>query len=91
MSTLVMKFGGTSVGSPQAITQVKRIVESSIQESERLVVVVSAMRGVTDSLIQCAKAAVEGDDIEYQSLIEQIKTRHHVMMDDILTDQVEIQ
>jgi aspartate kinase len=91
MLTLVMKFGGTSVGSPQALTQVKRIVKSAIQQSDRLVVVVSAMRGVTDSLIQCAEAAVEGDETKYQSLIEQLKTRHYDMMDDILTDQVEIQ
>lgn len=91
MSTLVMKFGGTSVGSPQAIQQVKGIVTSSLQQADRVVVVVSAMRGVTDTLIQCAEAAVDGDETQYQSLIEQLKSRHHDMMDDILTDQVEIQ
>jgi aspartokinase len=61
MATLVMKFGGTSVGSPEAIRQAVEIMNFSSQEWDRLVVVVSAMRGVTDMLIQSAEMAANGD------------------------------
>jgi aspartate kinase len=77
MATLVMKFGGTSVGSPEAITQAAKIVESTSQDWDRMVVVVSAMRGVTDLLIESAETAARSDEKTYLSLIEEIKSRHH--------------
>ena len=91
MSTLIMKFGGTSVGSVGAITQVCAIVKSYNQDWELLVVVVSAMRGVTDSLIRCAELAVEGEDDRYQSLIEQLNTNHHTAMEELVSDELELQ
>jgi aspartokinase/homoserine dehydrogenase 1 len=54
----VLKFGGTSVGTPEGILQVKQIVES--QQSE-VIIVVSALGGVTDKLIGMAKLASAGD------------------------------
>ena len=50
----VMKFGGTSVGSVNSILSVKRIVESA---SEPVIVVVSALGGITDKLINTSKMA----------------------------------
>ncbi len=89
MATLVMKFGGTSVGSPEAISQAVEIVNLSSQEWDRLVVVVSAMRGVTDMLIQSAERAANGDEASYQSFIGELQTRHQVVIDELLSDDGE--
>ena len=59
--TLVMKFGGTSVGSLAALNSVAGIVEDHVAEWDRLVIVVSAMSGVTDALIQSAVTAAAGN------------------------------
>lgn len=91
MPTLIMKFGGTSVGSAEAITQAGEIVVFYKKQWDRLVVVVSAMRGVTDTLIQCADLASQGEEDLYQSMIEQLKTRHLSVIDEIILDEVEHQ
>ena len=54
----VMKFGGTSVGSATSILNLKRIVES---EQQPVVVVVSALGGITDRLIKISQMAAKGD------------------------------
>ena len=61
MNTLVMKFGGTSVGGAPAVAQAAAIVQDQAQAWKHLVVIVSAMRGVTDALIQGARTAVSSD------------------------------
>ena len=86
MNTLVMKFGGTSVGSHTAINQACEIVKTSTQEWGRLVVVVSAMRGVTDALIESAAAAALGDEVLYQSLIGDLQTRHYTVVSELLSE-----
>ncbi len=63
---IVMKFGGTSVGSIAAFTQVAKIVGGKVnQEAKRakpgVVVVTSAMSGVTNLLIEAAQKAAQGD------------------------------
>ena len=55
MSFLVQKYGGTSVGNPERIRNVANRVAESHKARHRLVVVVSAMSGVTDSLIKLAR------------------------------------
>ncbi|NLB02695.1 MAG: hypothetical protein GX841_04820, partial [Bacteroidales bacterium] len=55
----VIKFGGTSVGSVQALLQLKRIVEK--QAERPVVIVVSAIAGMTDFLIKTARIAAEGN------------------------------
>jgi aspartate kinase len=57
----VMKFGGTSVGDAQCIQRAADIVRRAVRDSA-VVVVVSAMGGVTNRLISAAKKAVEGQD-----------------------------
>jgi aspartate kinase len=57
---LVMKFGGTSVGSAEAIMRVADIIRRTSEQHPELAVVVSAMSGVTDQLIGVARAAAEG-------------------------------
>lgn len=68
----VLKFGGSSVGSASSLLNVKKIVES---QTEPVVVVVSALGGVTDMLIQMAEMASTGDEI-YQISFNQLVTRH---------------
>lgn len=81
----VLKFGGTSVGTAQSITSVKRIVEG---EGEDVIVVVSALGGITDMLLRTARAAVEGDR-EYEHLFYDITQRHEQMVTTIITDERE--
>ena len=54
----VMKFGGSSVGSVNSILSVKKIVEAV---EEPVIVVVSALGGITDKLINTSKIAANGD------------------------------
>jgi len=55
MAFIVQKYGGTSVGSPERILNVARRVADSKKEGHKIVVVVSAMSGVTDGLIKLAR------------------------------------
>lgn len=55
MALIVQKYGGTSVGNPERILNVARRVIATQQAGNRVVVVVSAMSGVTDSLIKLAR------------------------------------
>ncbi len=55
MALIVQKYGGTSVGNPERILNVARRVIATQQEGNQVVVVVSAMSGVTDSLIKLAR------------------------------------
>src|SRR5688572_4579921 len=59
--TLVMKFGGTSVGSADALTRATQIIKAAREEYPRVVVITSAMSGVTDLLLKCATLAAQGD------------------------------
>ena len=77
MSTLVMKFGGTSVGNPEAITQTSQILVTYAPQWDQIVVVVSAMSGVTNILLQSAAAAGAGDEEAYTKYIDQLRDRHH--------------
>jgi bifunctional aspartokinase / homoserine dehydrogenase 1 len=69
----VLKYGGTSVANAQNITLVKDIVSKT--ESDKTIVVVSALGGVTDLLLNTAHLAASQDD-SYKSLLEQIEDRH---------------
>jgi aspartokinase/homoserine dehydrogenase 1 len=74
----VLKFGGTSVGSAENIKKVKSIVQAI---DEKLVVVVSAMGGITDHLIKAANLAAEGDDSYKQEVDEIINFHLHIVED----------
>ena len=72
----VLKFGGTSVGSSSSIRSVKEIVES---QTDSVVVVVSALGGVTDLLIRASKMAETGNS-ECFDLYSEVKERHYNMI-----------
>lgn len=69
-----MKFGGSSVGSPEAIKQVVKIVEDAA-DNNQVIVVVSAFRGITDQLIEMTDKAMKGDQ-QYKEILQQIEIRH---------------
>jgi aspartokinase/homoserine dehydrogenase 1 len=70
----VLKFGGTSVGSAKNITKVISILEKS-SKNDQLVVVVSAVGGITDKLLVAANQAVFKDN-DYKNTLEEIKISH---------------
>jgi aspartate kinase len=72
---LVMKFGGTSVGDARCIRRAAEIVLRSAARESAVVVVVSAMGGVTNRLISAAKKAVEGQD-DISSEIDSLRQQH---------------
>ncbi|MBN1440570.1 MAG: aspartate kinase [Anaerolineales bacterium] len=73
---LVMKFGGTSVGSPAALRGMAEIVRNNRKEWPRAVVVVSAMSGVTDLLLAGTSAAVRGDSDLVRHAVGEISQKH---------------
>ena len=77
-----MKFGGTSVGSPSSILKVKSIVEAV---SEPVIVVVSALGGITDKLIKASKMAAEGDS-SYENEFREIVYRHVEMVKEVIPE-----
>jgi len=76
MKTIVMKFGGTSVGNAEAIGQAANLVKQESERWDRTVVVVSAMRGVTDVLINGALTAAQGDEDTYRETVSDLRVRH---------------
>ncbi len=72
----VLKFGGTSVGSSDSIQQVKQIVES---QEENVIVVVSAVGGVTDQFIKAAQLAEGGDNFCFDILSEVKEKHYHII------------
>ena len=78
----VLKFGGTSVGSVESILSLKRIVEA---EEQPIVVVVSALGGITDKLIATSELALKGDE-RYKEEFEAMVARHHTMIDAVITN-----
>ena len=80
----VLKFGGTSVGSVKSILCLKQIVENEAKK-QPVVIVVSALGGITDKLIATSKLAVAGDE-EWKTEFEAMVDRHHKMIDTIITD-----
>ncbi len=76
----VMKFGGTSVGSVQGILSVKKIVEA---QNEAVIVVVSALSGVTDQLYKVSKLASEGDE-NYLLEFDEMLLRHTEVIETVI-------
>ena len=80
----VLKFGGTSVGSVKSILSLKKIVEAEAR-TQPVVVVVSALGGITDKLIATSQLALKGDD-KWREEFDAMVTRHHQMIDTIIND-----
>ncbi len=79
----VLKFGGTSVGTVESLRNVKMIVE---QCHEPVIVVVSALGGITDQLINTARLAANGDTAHLESFAK-IVERHNNVIDNIVPEE----
>ena len=82
-----MKFGGTSVGSVESILSLKKIVEG---EKQQVIVVVSALGGVTDKLLEISNMAVSGNE-RYKEEFQAMTMRHYDMVKAIITDTKKLQ
>ena len=78
----VLKFGGTSVGSVESILSLKQIVENEAQHGD-VVVVVSALGGITDQLLATSLLAQQHRD-EWKESFDAMVARHHNMIDCII-------
>ncbi len=78
----VLKFGGSSVGTPQSMRSVKQIVESAAREEE-VIVVVSALGGITDKLLRTADMAFRGE-AGYKRELAEIVERHEQMIQETI-------
>ena len=83
----VLKFGGTSVGTAESLTNVKQIVTAC---KGQVIVVVSALGGVTNQLIQMADLAEAHSD-EWESILEQVKARHMSVIDEVVPNDRQAQ
>jgi aspartokinase/homoserine dehydrogenase 1 len=79
---IVLKFGGTSVANAQNIQKVIAIVNQKAKDN-KLAVVVSALSGVTDMLINASKKAASKDET-YKTTIEEIKQKHFDAIADLV-------
>src|SRR4029077_203115 len=84
----VLKFGGSSLATPDRIKSVGRIVldPQAPQTDPPAVIVVSAFQGVTNQLLECAHLA-ERRDPEYEQSYDRIAARHRAAIDDLLGHQ----
>lgn len=80
----VLKFGGTSVANAQHISLVKNIVANSA--TDKTVIVVSALGGITDLLLNTANLASKQDEA-YKAVIQEIETRHLTIIKELIPVQ----
>jgi aspartate kinase len=76
MKKIVMKFGGTSVATGENIRHVANIVADSVKQGYRVVVVVSALAGITNQLIEEAKQAKKGNEKQIQEFKKKLVEKH---------------
>ncbi|MBI9047995.1 MAG: aspartate kinase [Anaerolineaceae bacterium] len=82
-NTLIMKFGGTSVGSVEVMLQVASIVQDARKKWKYVAVVTSAMAGVTNSLLKLVNTAIDGNREQVKNAIQELRERHLAVLDAI--------
>src|SRR5215469_11357764 len=83
MSLIVMKFGGTSVGSAERIRQAANIVHQHAKRGDEVVVVVSALSKVTDLILNTLNSARLGKNRETEEGLQQLRLRHKQVLDEL--------
>jgi len=84
--TLVMKFGGTSVGSVDALMKATQIIKDALDEYPRVVVITSAMAGVTNLLLDSASLAAQGTVDSLSNAESTLRQRHFDAADTLIKD-----
>ena len=90
MATLVMKFGGASVGSALALAQVLNIIAREASQWDNLLVVVSALDGVTDMLLDATLFARIANQRGYRRIAANLRSRHFAVMEQLPLDDHEL-
>ncbi|MBC7811946.1 MAG: hypothetical protein H7175_12400, partial [Burkholderiales bacterium] len=83
MGTLIMKFGGKSVGTTDALAQVVSIILNEHEHWKRLLLVVSALEGVTDALIEATHLAKLSNRRGFRRIIATQRARHLALVDQL--------
>lgn len=86
--TLVMKFGGTSVGSARAMTNVVQIVREARSEWPRVVVITSALSGVTNLLLESAAQAARGETAQLPEAEQTLLANHQTIATSLIPEEV---
>lgn len=89
MSTLVMKYGGSSLGTAAAFTQVLGTVANEWGAWDRILVVVSALDGVTDMLYEAAQLARIANQRGYRRIAANLRSRHLAIIDQLPLERAE--
>lgn len=76
MRTLVMKFGGSSIGMTTGLAQMVSVVQHERAQTGQIVLVVAALEGVTDALLDAAELARQGNRRGYRRIAGNLRTRH---------------
>ncbi len=84
--TLVMKFGGTSVGSAQALSSAAQIVREAKSEWQNVAVVTSAMSGVTNLLLESAASAAKDDMSGLAAAAQSLRDKHFAAVEALIRD-----
>ncbi len=85
----MLKFGGSSVGTPERIQSLVEILKSYYRRNERFAVVFSAFSGVTDALLAMGGKAAEGDQ-SYREIFESVRQRHIQAAEALLSAEVQL-
>ena len=88
---VVMKFGGTSVGSAEALRKVVEITQSAKKEWKHVVIVASAFSGNTNSLLKIAELAKKGDFAAVERGIDEMDVRNQEILAEFVADEREIE
>jgi aspartokinase/homoserine dehydrogenase 1 len=83
---IVMKFGGTSVGSVAALNQVIGIAQRARNRGDETIFVISAMSGVTDLLLASARRAEDGDSEAALKAHQELRARHREVLEELMAD-----
>jgi aspartate kinase len=87
MARLVMKFGGVSVADGKRLRHVGEMAKQFRDEGNEVVIITSALQGVTDQLLECArKAAKEGNTADVEDFIKRLTERHNQTAADAIKD-----
>jgi bifunctional aspartokinase / homoserine dehydrogenase 1 len=83
MATLTMKFGGASVGTTTALSQVLSIIIHESKRWDRVLIVASALEGVTDMLLEAAQLAQLSNQRGYRRIVATLRTRHMALIEQL--------
>jgi len=85
--TLIVKFGGTSVGTPEAMQQTLQIIQKEFEAGKHVVVVTSALSGITDMLLRLSGKNERLSAPLITKLADEIHTRHQLIADRLILDE----